>query len=168
MRFQITASAVALFTAFLLGSNAYAASCRMVVGNISFSPYNPLLSDRVINQTGAVEVSCKVDSPPLTVVISYNIDISAGLSNSFIVRTMRQGVDTLAYNIYRDSGATQVWGDVTGGFRVSGSFSNFVALNSEQRMNHIMYATISPQQLGKAVSTSGLTYSDLLQVTLSF
>jgi spore coat protein U-like protein len=172
MRFQITASAVALFISLILGlcSNAHAVgSCGVaVLSGIGFGQYNPLVTDRVVNQTGVIEVSCKVISPPIGAPISYNVDISAGSSNSVINRTLRQGGDTLDYNVYRNVGATEVWGDATGGFRVSGGFSNFVALNSDQKTTHTVYAVISPRQLGKAVSTQGLSYSDTLLVTLSF
>jgi spore coat protein U-like protein len=168
MRFQITASAVALSITHLLASNALAAAaCTMNVTNIGFAPYNPLVSARIINETGAVEVLCKIVSPPLTSV-SYNVDISAGQSNSFVSRTLRQGGDTLAYNIYKDSGASQVWGDFTGGSRMSGSFAGFPVLNAELSNFHRMYAAIAARQMNKTPSGPGQSYQDLLLVTLSF
>jgi spore coat protein U-like protein len=168
MRFQITASAVALCVTHLFASNALAAAaCTMNVTNILFSPYNPLLSARVINETGSVEVLCKIVSPPI-VSVSYNVDISAGFSNSFVARTMRQGGDTLAYNIFKDSGASQVWGDFTGGSRMSGNFVGFPALNVELSNFHRMYSAIAARQMNKAISTPGLSYQDQLLVTLSF
>jgi spore coat protein U-like protein len=168
MRFQITASAVALCITHLFASNALAAAaCLMNVSNIVFSPYNPLVSARIINESGAVEVICRIVSPPLTSV-SYNVDISAGQSNSFVARTLRQGGDTLAYNIFKDPGASQVWGDFTGGSRMSGSFAGFPAQNVELSNFHRMYAAIAPRQMNKTPSLDGLTYQDFLLVTLSF
>lgn len=63
-----------------------------------------------LDSTGSVTYSC-------TLVLggTITIDLSRGNAASFQPRQMRQGSASLNYNLYRDAGATQIWGDGTGG-----------------------------------------------------
>jgi spore coat protein U-like protein len=170
MRFPVIVPVIVRFCfsvlALLIGSSALAATvCTMDVRNIYFFTYNPMLPEAVVSTSGAVEVSCSAISPPIPSSVSYSIEISAGLSNSFVARSMKLGAESLNYNIFTNSGLSQVWGDKTGGLPVSGTLFGFGALNTVRKQSHTLYAAIFPLQMRAPTTTS---YQDSLNVTLVF
>jgi spore coat protein U-like protein len=153
MRFPVIVPVIVRFCfsvlALLIGSSALAATvCTMDVRNIHFFTYNPMLPEAVVSTS-----------------VSYSIEISAGLSNSFVARSMKLGAESLNYNIFTNSGLSQVWGDKTGGLPVSGTLFGFGALNTVRKQSHTLYAAIFPLQMRAPTTTS---YQDSLNVTLVF
>jgi spore coat protein U-like protein len=102
------AAALALFCgpaqAIILGG------CTASAGNVAFGAYDPL-APVALSSTATITVTC-------TLVITaspISIALSQGLSNSYAIRTMMSGTDTLNYNLYQDAAHTIIWGDGTGG-----------------------------------------------------
>jgi spore coat protein U-like protein len=85
------------------------ASAACSVGNSSlvFGSINTL-TDNTVDSTGTITVTCDVSTP-------YTIALSPGGSGTYSPRRMASGGNTLDYNLYRDSGYSQIWGDGTGG-----------------------------------------------------
>jgi len=85
------------------------ASATCSVGNSSlvFGSINTL-TDNTVDSTGTITVTCDVSTP-------YTIALSPGGSGTYSPRRMASGGNTLDYNLYRDSGYSQIWGDGTGG-----------------------------------------------------
>jgi spore coat protein U-like protein len=149
------------FAAAILASgvaHAGAAVCTVSVSGVSFSSFNPLPGQSAVTN-GTITVTCTGN--PLDSA-SYTITIAPGLG-SYAGRDMAAGAHGLAYNLYRDSGYTQVWGDgmTAGTFSVSDS----VTLSSSScTKNYIVYARIAG---GQKVAPAG-AYHDSLLVTISY
>lgn len=53
---------------------------------------------------------------------SYTVNLDAGASSTFGSRNLVNGADLLAYNLYRNSGRTEIWGDgSSGNYNVTGT-----------------------------------------------
>jgi spore coat protein U-like protein len=164
MRFPIVVSSIFLLGAAFCSNASAATACTVRLRPIEFGGYNPLLTTFTVNTTGSVDVSCEINSLPLSTVVNYSVGISAGVSGTFVSRKMIQGGDFLTYNISAVSAMTPVWGDVSGGTLLPGVFTGFSALNTPRTNSHTMYAVLYPRQLGKALGA----YQDELNVTVYF
>jgi len=72
------------------------------------------------------------------------------------------GADTLTYNLYRDSGCSQVWGDGTAG---TSTVSDSVTLISTSvTTNYVVYSRIAAAQRVAKVNA----YSDNLLVSITY
>lgn len=78
--------------------------------SIAFGVYDPLAA-APNDSVGSLAVRC---SPRSTLTL----EISPGSSGGFALRTLRQGLDALGYNLYREAARVSVWGDGTGGSQV--------------------------------------------------
>ena len=100
-----------LFLAALAAAPSLAlaqASCNFAVGSaLAFGPYDPFATSPR-DAASALVYRC----PPGQ---SVRISLDRGLSGSFASREMRQGSESLLYNMYLDAARTVVWGDGTGG-----------------------------------------------------
>ena len=65
--------------------------------------------------TGTVTVQCLLVLGPSTATVQ----LSAGASGNFVIRTLTSGTNTLNYNLYLNAAHTQVWGDGSGGSLIS-------------------------------------------------
>lgn len=63
-----------------------------------------------ITSAGSVTLTCTG-----TGKYSYTVLLSTGNSGSYSNRLMKNGTNSLSYNLYRDSARTQIWGNGTGG-----------------------------------------------------
>jgi spore coat protein U-like protein len=61
-----------------------------------------------LTSSSAISVRC-------TVGTSYTVDLSTGSSGAYASRTLVNGTDTLAYNLYTSNLYTTIWGDNTAG-----------------------------------------------------
>lgn len=86
------------------------ASCTVTVVGVAFGTYTPLQA-APLNMNGAVNISCT----GVTGRNAVTIDLSTGISNNYLTRTLTTGTTTLNYNLYFDAAYTQVWGNGTGG-----------------------------------------------------
>lgn len=146
--------AVALLLNILWPSKASAllfcsVSASSMVAFGSFSP----LTGSTVDSTGTINVTCDALS-------SYTISLSHGGSGTYSPRRMASGGNTLDYNLYRDAGRTQIWGDGTGGSSmVAGSFP----LGGSR--DHTVYGRI-PLSTQRDASVG--SYSDSITVTVTY
>lgn len=134
-----------------------AAVCTVAASGVAFGAFNPL-PGQTADTAGTISVTCSGTAGDSA---SYTITINSGLG-SFGTRKMVSGVDSLTYNLYKDSGCTQVWGDGTGSTStVTGSI---VLTSSSGTNNYVVYSRIaSGQNTAKAHA-----YSDTLVITLTY
>lgn len=146
----------AILAATLLAlASATKAACTVVLGNLSFGPYDTL-STAPATTSGNAVVTCN-DTPPPTVTIQLS---PSSVSGSFFPRRMRSaiGTDVLDYNFYADAGTTQIWGDGTGG-----TVTRSQKVNRNQPWTATFYGRIAPNQ-----DVSPGSYADTLTITIVF
>jgi len=85
-------------------------SCTVSAVGVAFGVYTPLQA-APLDVNGTINIACTGVHGRNTVTI----DLSTGLSNSYVNRTLSTGTATLNYNLYYDAAYTQVWGNGTGG-----------------------------------------------------
>ncbi len=146
--------------ALLLGSAAAQAGnavCTVAASGVAFGSFNPF-SGQSANTNGTISVTC---SGAASDTATYTITITSGLG-SFSARKMVAGGDRLIYNLYRDSGCTQVWGD---GAASTFTVSDAVTLASSSiTTNYVVYSRIAGGQRTATVNA----YSDNLLVTITY
>lgn len=89
------------------------ASCSVSASGVAFGGYsvnNPAPTDA----TGNVEVTCSLIGV-ISLLVNYDIALSAGASGSYDARTLGGGANTLTYNLYTTAGHATVWGNGTAG-----------------------------------------------------
>jgi len=88
-----------------------APSCTLSSPGINFTnAYDPT-SATAVTIIGTVTFTCTYTGTGFTA----NLAISTGTSGSFATRTMKLGPQILNYNLYVDTGYSQIFGDGTGG-----------------------------------------------------
>lgn len=111
---------------------ALAQSCNTSATPMTFGSYNPITS-ATTDTTATINVTC---STTVGLLVNYTIQLYAGGGGSFAARSMAGGTPRLGYQIYNDSGRSQVWGDGTAGttyvsdgflLTVGGSNKNYTA-----------------------------------------
>jgi spore coat protein U-like protein len=141
----------------LLSSSARASlTCDFVsVADVAFANYDVFNVSSSTKATGSITFQCKKLGGPQFMTI----DLSAGNSGTYFSRTMRQGVDTLTYNLYLDAANTQVWGDGSGGT------SEFGPFDPTDKKNQVVtiYAAIPPGQDARVGA-----YADSITATINF
>ncbi len=152
LRRAIRVAGVALALAFAWSAAARAAaSCTFPsVTNVNFGNYDVFGSANV-DSTGSIQIRC-TGNPS-----SWVLTLDKGANSStYFPRNMINAGTLLNYNLYSDSGRTQVWGDGTGGtFTVSGSGSG--------TFTNTVYGRIPPSQDARA----GLN-TDTVVITVNF
>jgi len=131
-------------------------SCSASTSGLSFGTYDPFatLPD---DATGTVSVSCSLLSP---LAGSVDVALSKGSSGSFAQRTMKNGANTLNYNVYTSTSYNQILGDNSGG--TLPITINFSFLYSSTQ-NLTFYGRIPAQQNVRVG-----TYTDTLLVTITY
>jgi spore coat protein U-like protein len=139
------------------GAQAGTAVCTVSTSGVAFGSFNPLAGQSA-DTAGTISVTCTGTAGDSA---SYTITINSGLG-SFGTRKMVSGADSLTYNLYKDSGCTQVWGDGTGS--TSAVTGSITLTSSSATNNHLVYSRVaSGQNTAKAH-----TYSDNLVVTITY
>jgi spore coat protein U-like protein len=151
--------------AVLAPSRANAAyGCSVTVVGVSFGSYDPVVATPD-DSAGRVDVTCS--NVPGTGVdsVAYSVALSPGAAGSFTPRGLASGAARLDYNLFRDAGRTQVWGNGTSGsFLVSGSMRVGPGQGNTTRTNtHDIFGRVPAQQ--DAVVGA---YADTIVVTLTF
>ncbi|MDZ4349392.1 MAG: spore coat U domain-containing protein [Xanthomonadaceae bacterium] len=119
---------------------------------LAFGAYDPT-AVAPDDATGAFEVRCS----PRT---SYRARISTGASGGFFPRTMVQGPNALAYNLFREAARVTVWGDGSGGTQV------VTVGDSGPPGNPVTVTIFGRVPAGQWVAAG--TYTDTLDVTIEF
>ena len=122
------------------------AACTISTAGLAFGTYDPL-STTPRDATGSVSYNCQN-------VGWASAYLSRGSSPTLFNRTMTQGANALSYNVYLDTGHTQVWGDASGSYYV---------LVPNGKGSIPVYGRIFAQQ-----DVSAGAYSDVLTVTFNF
>ncbi len=134
-------------------------TCSVDAPEITFGDYNPK-SVLHVDSVASVDVECT--GTLVGLLITYEVEISAGGSGDQMAREMSSGGSALAYNLYTDLLRTIVWGDGSGGSgTVSGGhlFSILVPLT----VNYPIYARAFAGQ-----SVASGAYADSLVATVIY
>jgi len=145
-----------LFTTTFAADNY---TCTISTNNAAFGTFNPL---NYTSKTISVAFSVRC-SALLPTAVSGTITFSYGNANSF-TRIMKSGTYPLSYNIYKDSGCTQILGDGTGGtytFAVTGNIN--AGSNNAMTASGVLYGRIPSQPN----SYTG-NFSDNVTMTLTY
>ncbi len=162
-RLLVAALALALSTGASAGTatgsfqvNATVISACTVSGALlNFgSAIDPLAAATPLDASSSLTVQCTNTTP---YAVALNAGLNAGGATAFTNRRMVAGANTLAYQLYTDSGRSTVWGDGTS----SSSTSSGTGTGSTQTMT--IY--------GRVPSLSGAVpgaYADTVTVTISY
>lgn len=109
VRIVVLAAISMLFTASTasIAEAQLGLNCTISTTPVAFGDYN-VLSAAPKTTTGTVTLQC-------TLGVNIIVTLSRGSSSTFDPRTMRNGAETLNYNLYRDAAYQAIWGDGTGG-----------------------------------------------------
>ncbi|MFA7542212.1 MAG: spore coat U domain-containing protein [Lysobacterales bacterium] len=83
-------------------------SCTIAVNDLPFGTVDTLATSHDASTTGTV--TCTGIAP-----VEIAFDAGTGGTSTLATRLMEQGANTIAYNLYRDAGHTEILGDGTGG-----------------------------------------------------
>ena len=141
---------------------AHGFGCNVASSGVAFGTYTP---GQVLpkDTTGNITVSCTkgaLDVLPLTV--TYTIDLSRGNSSSYTPRELKNGGNTLLYNLYTGPLRSSVWGSAASGMQVSGSLL-LPAVSGIGSTMHSAYGRIFANQN----ATPG-AYSDSIVMTINY
>lgn len=152
---------VSLFCGLMSASSAAwsVADCQVSATGLNFGSYDTL-SAGPLDGTGDIQVSCSLLGV-LSLLVSYTIELNAGVSGNFSGRIMQGSSDDLAYQLYANPVRTSVWGDGAGG-TVTVSDGYTLGLLTTTR-TYTMYGRIPGSQ-----NVPAGNYSDTIVVTLNF
>ena len=134
---------------------ANALNCQVTLAPLAFGLYQP---GTTIPLDAVANITVRCVAQPGT----YAVTIGPGISGNQLARTLLNGTGgMLNYNLYRDAGHSQVWGDGTPPtFTVTGSRTSV----GQPTVNvHPLYGRVYPNQYPDPG-----TYSDSLLVTVLF
>lgn len=94
----------------LLSPTVAWAGCTLSASGVAFGVYNPSQATPT-DATGTVTINCTANSGSGP----YTIALSTGGSSNYAGRRMSSGGNLLPYQLYRNSGRSQVWGNGSGG-----------------------------------------------------
>ncbi|MDE2270441.1 MAG: spore coat U domain-containing protein [Xanthomonadaceae bacterium] len=114
---------------------------------MDFGTQGPLTS--AVNQTSTISVTC-------TSGAAYNIGLDGGSSGNINGRTMVNGSNSVAYQLYSDANHTTVWGNTIGTDTVAST-----GTGSSQAF------TVYGQVPAQATPPAG-TYNDTVNVTVTY
>lgn len=146
---------VLLLLGLAWGPLARAQRCNIILQNLAFGSYTPLAAAPT-DSIAQFHVLCLGQRPAM------EVSLSQGTSGIFLSRTLAQGIDRLAYNLYREAARVTIWGDGSGGTSTvlippappGSPFSVFPM---------VVYGRIPPGQW----TAAGL-YSDTIIITVEF
>lgn len=141
-----------------------ALDCSISTTGVAFGVYDPTLTTPD-DSTGSVDVTCWYTGPGGADQTNYTVALSTGSGGTYVPRRLSAGASLLNYNLFRDAGRSQVWGNGTAGTAiVTGSIKvGPGAGNNTRTANHPVYGRIPAQQ-----DPDTGNYSDTIVVTLTF
>lgn len=141
-----------------LGGGGGSASCTVTNATLDFGTYNVFSGAPVAAMT-SIDVSCS-----FTNSINATLTFSTGSSGSYATRTMLSGgPNPLNYNIYADSGHTQILGDGT-----SGTWYYYLVGTGRGRTTASWTVPAHGQVPSSQTSATPGTYTDTITVTVSY
>ena len=138
--------------------------CSVAAVGVNFGAYDPLLATPD-DSSGRVSVTCSNVPNTGANTVNYTVALSQGTAGNFAPRRLASGAARLDYNLFRDAGRTQVWGNGTSGsFLISGTMRVGPGQGNGTRTNtHDIFGRIPAQQ-----DTATGAYADTIVVTLTF
>jgi len=124
-------------------------SCSATATAIPFGAYDPT-SSTPLTPTGSVSVSCHLISG-VSLAVLYTITLTTGASGSYLNRKMTGTSTPMYYNLYLNSGLTQVWGDGVSGGSVSKTDGYLLGVGTVT-LSYTVYSKVPAQQLVAAGS----------------
>ncbi len=107
---SVTATASTANTTFQVTATIVSA-CTVSGSSLNFgSAIDPLATATPLDGVSTLTVTCSNTTP---YAVSLNAGANAGGASNFGARTMKNGANTLGYQLYLDTGRTTVWGDGT-------------------------------------------------------
>lgn len=131
-------------------------SCSVSTTSVSFGTYDPT-SAVPKDTSGTVAVNC---TGLVSLFGSVEISASAGSSGDATQRTLRQGANSLNYNLYVDAARTVVFGNGTTGTQTITSPLNGLLIFGQ---SSVIYGRIPARQRPAAGS-----YSDTVVITIVY
>jgi spore coat protein U domain-containing protein, fimbrial subunit CupE1/2/3/6 len=129
---------------------AHAFGCTVSTTPINFGGYDTL-SHNGASAVATITYSCSDKTQRVA------MGLTKGYAGTFAMREMRTGNHKLAYNLYLDASATQIWGDGTG----EGQLYIAPAPPPGSRVTIMIFGRIQPGQ-----NAASGRYSDNVQVIL--
>lgn len=102
-----------------------------------------------VDSTSTISVTCTTSAP-------YNIGLNGGASGNINARTMTDGTNFVGYQLYREAGRMNVWGDTVGTDTVAST-----GTGTEQQF------TVFGRVPSQATPPAG-TYNDSVTVTVTY
>jgi len=136
-------------TANLSISATVVSSCAVTAGTLAFGSYDPTASGNV-DQDGSFTVAC-------TKGTVATVGLNAGLNASGGARRMSNGTDFLTYELYKETGRTNVWGESGGAARTLPAAPS----NVSQAVN--VHGRVAPAQ-----NVGVGSYNDTVLITVTF
>jgi spore coat protein U-like protein len=149
-------SEAATKTATFTVSATVSKNCIISAPNLNLGP-GPF--DGATDATGSstISVNCTLGTP-------FTVDLSTGSSNSYAMRTLVNGTDTLNYNLYTSSAYTIVWGDGTGGSANAGATGQGMAAAQTQSLT--VHGRLRASDNTHAFGAG--TYNDTIIATINY
>lgn len=133
--------------------------CDVSANPINFGSVNPG-NGSAMSFGNTISVTC--NTPGKSSRISYTVTFSAGNSGGFSSRVMKNGANNLGYNVYKDSGYSQILGSGSSGtYTLSNSYK--LGKNSSKTDQFNVYGQIPIAALTRVGS-----YNDNITVTLTY
>jgi spore coat protein U-like protein len=148
---QILAISGLAFSSSLIPVDPALSQCAISVSSVNFGAYD-IFSNIPKDITGSITYNCTGVNPTPT---SVAIDLSQGNASNYNQRQLRNGTDSINYNLYLDAAGQIIWGNASSG---TSRYTSSV-LNG----NVTIYGRIPARQK----VTAG-TYSDTITVTIEF
>jgi spore coat protein U-like protein len=143
------ASAFTATTTFTV-SAAVVSNCSVDADDMNFGSYD---ASADLTSSADIDVSCSIDIP-------YTVSLSAGSSGDFATRTMANGANTLAYNLYLDTTHSTIWNETN----VASGIGEGMSVGNED--THTVYGLL-PNTAANQDAPVG-NYSDLITVTVTY
>jgi spore coat protein U-like protein len=132
-----------------------AANCLVSATDLAFGAFDGVNDINTLSST--VGVRCTTGTP-------YTVGLNVGTGGgTFAARTLTNGTNTLLYNLYRNAGRTEIWGDGTAStFTVAGTGAGMGVPNT---VNHTVFGLL-PAAGNQAAPVS--SYASTIQVTVTY
>jgi spore coat protein U-like protein len=148
-RFRRACTLAIAVGAWLFAAPAFPACQITSVSDVVFGNYDVFSTMPNNNGVGSLSINCKGGS-------TATVKLSTGLSNTFATRTLRNGPQVIAYNLYTSIARNIVWGDGSGGTSVM----------SVRRNNAAILNVFGSIPAGQDAMVG--TYTDTIVVTINF
>jgi spore coat protein U-like protein len=142
-------ASAATATATLTVSANVISSCTVTNGTLAFGDYAPTATGN-LDQTGTFTVAC-TKGTGATVGLGDGDNFSSG------ARRMKNGTEFLTYELYKETGRTNVWGNS------GGALVTLAAASSNAAQTLTVYGRVPP---GQDVSVG--SFGDSVQITVTY